>query len=191
MLLVTLPVMAQVYKYTDENGIVHYTNVKPAGNVRTAVLNFPCYASDPKCRSVDWNRVPLNTRAFRNEIDLAAENYALDAALIRAIIHAESAYQVDAVSPKGAQGLMQLMPATAQDLEVSDPFNASGNIDGGARYLAALLDEFDSNIELAAAAYNAGPNAVKKYQGVPPYNETKEYVRRIRILYSRYRQQGS
>ena len=110
----------------------------------------------------------------------------VDESLIRAIIHAESAYRLDAESPKGAQGLMQLMPATQADLAVNDPFDAWQNIDGGARYLAQLLDEFSGNTKLAAAAYNAGPGAVRKYDGIPPYEETKEYVRRVEILYRRY-----
>ena len=108
--------------------------------------------------------------------------------MIRAIIHAESAYQADAQSPKGAQGLMQLMPATQAELNVSDPFNPQENIQGGALYLSQLLAQFNGDFELAAAAYNAGPNAVNKYGGVPPYDETQEYVRRIKILYRRYGQ---
>ena len=111
----------------------------------------------------------------------------MEESLIRAIIHAESAYQPDAQSPTGAQGLMQLMPATAQEMRVADPFDPALNIRGGTRYLSDLLLEFDGDVVKAAAAYNAGPGAVHKYGGVPPYEETKEYVRRIQILYQRYR----
>ena len=121
----------------------------------------------------------------------AAAEYAVDAALVRAVIHAESAYQVDAKSPKGAQGLMQLMPATARELDVADAFDPESNIWGGTRYLAAMLELFDGDITLASAAYNAGPGAVQRYGGVPPYAETKEYVRRIRILHRRYREAGA
>ncbi len=110
----------------------------------------------------------------------------MEESLIRAIIHAESAYQPDAQSPKGAQGLMQLMPATQQKLEVSDPFDPALNIGGGARYLSDLLLEFNGDIALTAAAYNAGSGAVRKYGGIPPFEETQEYVRRVRILYRRY-----
>lgn len=176
----------QVYKFTDENGITHYTSVRPDGLEGVKVLKFPCYASDPKCGQLDWEHIPLNRRAFDDEIRAAAEVFAVDDALIRAIIHAESAYQPDALSPKGAQGLMQLMPATQRELQVADVFDPIDNIEGGTRYLAGLLDEFNRDVELATAAYNAGPSAVRKHGGVPPYAETREYVRRVKILYRRY-----
>ena len=188
LLIAPAALQADVYKWVDENGIVSFSNIEPPSNQDYKVLKFPCYASDPKCRSISWEKVPLNTRSFQREIKAAAELTAVEESLIRAIIHAESAYQVDAQSPKGAQGLMQLMPATQQELHVSDPFNPALNIDGGARYLSDLLLEFDGDITLAAAAYNAGSGAVRKYGGVPPYEETREYVRRVRILYRRYRQ---
>lgn len=178
--------VAQVYKWVDENGVVTFSNIAPPTDQEYQVLRFPCYASDPKCRSVSWDKVPLNTQAYRREIQSAASFNALEESLIRAIIHAESAYQPDARSPKGAQGLMQLMPQTAAELEVADPFDPADNIDGGARYLAQLLSEFDGDLDLAAAAYNAGPNAVYQHGGIPPYDETREYVRRVKILYKRY-----
>ncbi len=178
--------LADVYKWVDENGIINLTNIAPPTSQQYQVLKFPCYASDPTCRSLNWNKVPLNTRSFSSEISGAAQFNSVDESLIRAIIHAESAYQPDAQSPKGAQGLMQLMPATQKQLKVSDPFDPASNIEGGTRYLADLLLEFKGDISLAAAAYNAGPNAVRKYGGVPPYDETREYVRRVEILYHRY-----
>jgi soluble lytic murein transglycosylase-like protein len=178
---------AEIYKYRDEKGITHYTSERPPGLRNVQILDFPCYAADPNCRNVDWEKIPLNTREYREEIVAAASLYSVDESLIRAIIHAESAYRSDAVSPKGAQGLMQLMPATQAELEVEDPFNPAANIGGGADYLARLMVEFDNDVELAAAAYNAGPGAVRQYNGVPPYAETQEYVRRIGILYRRYR----
>jgi soluble lytic murein transglycosylase-like protein len=179
---------AQVYKWVDENGVVTYTNIAPPKNQDYQVLRFPCYAADPKCRSVSWEKVPLNTQAFDREIRSAAAFNAVEESLIRAIIHAESAYQPDARSPKGAQGLMQLMPATAADLAVVNPFDPAQNIEGGARYLSQLLAEFKGDLDLAAAAYNAGPNAVYKHGGIPPFDETREYVRRVKILYKRYGQ---
>ena len=188
LLLLIFPValQADVYKWVDENGIVSFSNIAPPTNQNYQVLKFPCYASDPKCRSISWEKVPLNTHAFQSEIKAAAQYSAVEESLIRAIIHAESAYQPDAQSPKGAQGLMQLMPAIQQQLEVSDPFNPALNIGGGARYLSDLLLEFNGDIALTAAAYNAGSGAVRKYGGVPPFEETQEYVRRVRILYRRY-----
>ena len=129
----------------------------------------------------------MNRGAFNEAIEAAAEVYAVDDALIRAIIHAESAYQADALSPKGAQGLMQLMPATQEELQVVDVFDPVSNIEGGTLYLSRLLEQFDQSVELATAAYNAGPGAVREFGGVPPYKETREYVRRVKILYRRYR----
>ena len=187
-LLTPLSAAAQVYKWVDENGIVTFSNIAPPKDQDFQVLRFPCYAADPKCRSVAWEKVPLNTRSFSDEIRTASQFNSVDESLIRAIIHAESAYQPDAQSPKGAQGLMQLMPATQAELKVHNPFDPADNIRGGAQYLSQLLAEFDGNFELAAAAYNAGPTAVYKYGGVPPYDETKEYVRRVKILYRRYGQ---
>lgn len=181
----------RVYKYVDANGITHYTNVRPEGVQGVSALDFPCYAADPECSKVDWEQVPLNTQAFALEIRSAADDYGVDASLIRAIIHAESAYQPDAVSPRGARGLMQLTPATQQELGVADVFHPASNIGGGAQYLALMLDEFDGDLKLATAAYNAGPGAVHRYGGVPPYPETREYIRRVEILHRRYRMAGS
>ena len=182
----TLSAQAQVYKWVDENGIITFSNIAPPQDREFQVLRFPCYAADPKCRSVAWEKVPLNTQSFRREIRTAASFNAVEESLIRAIIHAESAYQPDARSPKGAQGLMQLMPETAAELRVVDPYDPAANIDGGTRYLSRLLAEFKGDLDLATAAYNAGPGAVYKYGGIPPFEETKEYVRRVKILYARY-----
>jgi soluble lytic murein transglycosylase-like protein len=185
------PAQAQIYKYTDAEGIVHYSSTPPKNGEQAKAFRFPCYASDPSCSGrLDWEQVPLDTRAFGAEIRAAASQWAVDESLIRAIIHAESAYQPDALSPKGAQGLMQLMPATQQELEVPDALDPAMNIDGGTRYLAQMLELFDGDVALASAAYNAGPEAVRRHQGIPPFNETREYVRRITILHRRYRLSG-
>ena len=177
---------AEMYKFTDADGVVHYTNVRPAGQQNVTTFSFPCYASDPSCGQLDWERIPLNRQAFADEIRGAARDTGMDESLIRAIIHAESAYQSDALSLRGAQGLMQLMPATQKELQIADAFNPVSNIEGGTRHLARLMDEFGYDVELATAAYNAGPGAVREYGGVPPYKETRNYVKRVRILYRRY-----
>lgn len=188
LLLIPFNGQAQVYKWVDEDGIITFSNIAPPEDQTFQTLSFPCYAADPKCRSVRWEKVPLNILSFRPEIRLAAQLNEVDESMIRAIIHAESAYQVDAQSPKGAQGLMQLMPETQLELSVDNPFDAGDNINGGARYLSMLLAQFDDDFELAAAAYNAGPTAVTRHGGIPPYDETREYVRRVKILYRRYGQ---
>ena len=190
-LMLSVCAVADVYKYTDAEGIVHYTNIQPGREQYYTTFTFPCYTSDPKCREVDWELVPLNTRLFSDEISTAAARYSVDESLIRAIIHAESAYQPDALSPKGAQGLMQLMPAVQEELQIAKPFDPESNIEGGTYHLARMLKQFDDNVELAAAAYNSGAAVVKEYGGIPPFSETREYVRRVQILYRRYRLSGT
>lgn len=186
-LSVSSPAVAEVYKFRDENGIINYTNIEPPRDVDFITMKFPCYASDARCRKVEWEEVPLDTNAFASQIRSAAVYNAVDESLVRAIIHAESAYHPDAESPRGAQGLMQLMPDTQVELNVRNPYNPAHNIAGGVRHLSALLKEFGGNVTLAAAAYNAGSAAVRRYGGVPPYAETREYVKRVKILYRRYR----
>ncbi len=177
-----------VYRVQRANGITEYTNVKPASDASFAVLFTyiaTCVACDVHSK-IDFARTALNLDAFKNEIAAAAASTGVDIALLRAVIHAESAFNPMAVSNKGAQGLMQLMPGTAGDLGVNDAFDVGQNIGGGARYLAQLLKDFNGNVKLAAAAYNAGEAAVQKYGGVPPYDETQVYVQRVEQLRDRY-----
>ncbi len=123
------------------------------------------------------------TGSFSQLIEQAAEKYGVDPDLIEAVIQAESNYDADAVSSAGAQGLMQLMPATARSLGVTDAFDPAQNINGGVKLLSQLLNQYDGNVKLALAAYNAGPGAVAKYDGIPPYNETQKYVTRVLDFY--------
>lgn len=116
-------------------------------------------------------------------IERHSEAQNLDPKLVRALIQTESGYNRRALSNKGAIGLMQLMPATARGLRVSDPWNADENVRGGTTYLRQMLDRFGGQMELAVAAYNAGPGAVERYGGIPPYRETREYVQRVLGLY--------
>jgi soluble lytic murein transglycosylase-like protein len=145
-----------------------------------------CYACNVHSK-LNWGSIPLNLDAYGDEIAAAAKEYKIDPSLLRAVIHAESAFKRYAVSDKGAQGLMQLMPGTAADLGVADPFDAGQNIRGGADYLAQLLKQFNGDEQLATAAYNAGAQNVQKYKGVPPFDETQVYVQRVATLHKRYR----
>lgn len=128
--------------------------------------------------SEDFRALPA-TIAYNDAIAEAAALYKLDPNLIRAIIRAESSFNPYAVSRAGAQGLMQLMPEVAEELSVLDPFDPRQNIFGGARYLRQLLDRNDGNLDLAVASYNAGPGAVDRYNGIPPYRETRNYVKKV------------
>ncbi|WP_085725108.1 lytic transglycosylase domain-containing protein [Pseudomonas sp. R37(2017)] len=129
----------------------------------------------------------LDTQSYQREIEAASGLYGVDRALVRAVIHAESAFRPNAISEAGAQGLMQLMPATAERFAVDDPFDARQNIRGGVRYLAWLLKRFNGNQVLALAGYNAGEASVAEYNGVPPYAETQSYVTLVQSLTERYR----
>lgn len=181
-----------VYRVTAGDGSVEYTNVRPSGHGNRVVKQLFTYlATCMACNlhsPIRWGSVRLNLDAYAQSIRAASAQFGVDEALLRAIIHAESAFNPRALSIKGAQGLMQLMPGTASDMGVADAFNTDENIRGGARYLAQLLQTFDGNRQLAAAAYNAGPGAVTRYRGVPPYAETKVYVQRVSTLFTRYSQ---
>lgn len=174
----------KVYQYQDESGITVFTDHAP-GASEYQIITYECYACRPNSE-LDWKKMPLYPKNFDSLILLAARNYQLDPALIRAVIHAESAFNVFAVSKNGAMGLMQLMPDTAKNLGVKNAFKAEQNINGGVKYLASMLKLFDGDIELACAAYNAGPAIVTQYQGIPPYAETIAYVERVKILLERY-----
>ncbi|MDF1554190.1 MAG: lytic transglycosylase domain-containing protein [Deferrisomatales bacterium] len=122
---------------------------------------------------------------WRQVVGREAERYGLDPRLVRAVIYVESGEDPVAVSPKGAQGLMQLMPGTAAEVGVDHPLRPRDNIRGGVGYLATLVHDFDGDLELALAAYNAGPGAVRKYGGIPPYRETQNYVKKVLDVYRR------
>jgi soluble lytic murein transglycosylase-like protein len=125
------------------------------------------------------NSLQARRQAISGDINALSQKYGLDPMLIDAVIQQESGYQSKVVSKAGAIGLMQLMPATAKDLGVSNPYDAKQNMEGGIKYLSQQLNRFGGNVALALAAYNAGPGAVQKYGGIPPYKETRNYVRRI------------
>ncbi|WEN14565.1 lytic transglycosylase domain-containing protein [Rhodanobacter sp. AS-Z3] len=179
-----------VYRIVRADGSVEYTNLPQVGRSGHAVTMLFTYISTcVACNlhsTVRWNSVSLNLTAYADTIRAASIEYGVDEAFLRAIIHAESAFNPRAMSLKGAQGLMQLMPGTAGDMGVLDAFNSDQNIRGGARYLSLLLHDFNGDERLAAAAYNAGPGAVQRYKGVPPYAETQVYVERVGTLRKRY-----
>ncbi len=174
-----------IYKYRDDSGVVHYTDQRPVDAAYTLVQTY-CPACDPRS-PVDWRTVRLHPEAFGDEIAAAARRWQIDPALVRAVIHAESAFNPEAISRAGAQGLMQLMPATAGDYGVTDAFDVHQNIEAGTRHLADLLARYRGDVRLATAAYNAGAGAVERHGGIPPFAETRVYVERVGILHRRYR----
>lgn len=181
-----------VYRVVRKDGSVEYTNLRPAGQQDHAVtMLFTYIATCVACNlhsNIRWDSVALHLVEYDDVIQLASRESGVDEAFLRAIIHAESAFNPRAMSIKGAQGLMQLMPGTALDMGVRDAFDTAQNIRGGARYLGLLLRTFNGNEQWAAAAYNAGPGAVQRYNGVPPYDETRVYVERVGTLRRRYGQ---
>ena len=182
---------ADVYKYRDAQGVVHLTNVPQESASEPYELWRKSEATKPKGWQDGYRVLPkLDRERFADVVNHFSLRHGVDPSLVRAVIHAESAFRPDAVSPKGAGGLMQLMPATAKRFDVGDRFNPEENIAGGVAYLALLLKMFHGDRELAVAAYNAGENAVKRYDGIPPYQETKTYVRRVMQLQAAYAGSG-
>ena len=165
-----------LYRYIDERGVVHYTNVSYDRR----------YVRVRPASGFSWSAVSRSSgRRYDPLIQQAAEDAGIPPALVKAVIHAESAFDAEAVSKKGAMGLMQLMPGTARELGVVQPFRAEDNVRGGTRYLRRLHDRYGS-WAYTLAAYNAGPTAVDRHGGIPPYAETQQYVRRVLSYYRRY-----
>ena len=179
-----------VYRVVHRDGSVEYTNIPPGGaQAHNVTRLFSYIATCMACNlhsPINWGTVRLDLTDYADVIHGASMESGVDEALIRAIIHAESAFNPRAMSLKGAQGLMQLMPGTANDMGVLDAFDPAQNIRGGARYLGLLLKNFNGDVRLVAAAYNAGPGAVQHYNGVPPFAETQVYVQRVGELLQRY-----
>jgi len=170
---------ADIYKYVDKEGVLHLTNTPTDHNAKYVMIM-------KEKRILFQPNIDVNKYDYL--ITKAADKFKLDSALIKAVIKAESNFNHRAVSPVGAQGLMQLMPKTASDLKVEDSFHPEKNIEGGARYLRYLLNTYKGDLTLALAAYNAGEKAVAKYNyNVPPYRETQNYVKRVYSFYDSYR----
>ncbi|PKM45230.1 MAG: lytic transglycosylase [Gammaproteobacteria bacterium HGW-Gammaproteobacteria-1] len=187
--LCTAASATDIYKYTAPDGTVTYSALKPRSGAYEK-LEPSCLLSYIGCElsASDWARVPLNHNDYHAQIRSVAAQHGLEAALVRAVVHAESNFNHKAVSRAGAQGLMQLMPKTQRTLGVRDPYDIGENLNGGTRLLKELLVRYRHNVKLAVAAYNAGPDAVDRHQGIPPYPETRNYVRRVTQLYSRYKE---
>jgi soluble lytic murein transglycosylase-like protein len=172
-LTISSAALADIYKYKDENGVMHFTNIR-------SDIRYTLYIKEAR----------ENPDAFITKYDLiikaASEKFNVETSLVKAVIKAESGFDHTAVSSKGAQGLMQLMPGTAEAMEVDDPYNPEKNSFGGTTYLSKMLERYNNDVRLALAAYNAGPEKVDKYKDVPPFNETKIFIERVMKYYGQY-----
>jgi soluble lytic murein transglycosylase-like protein len=184
------PAQADIYSYRDENGVLNFTNIPPNNGhykVRIAYKQAKHTATPPQTVFYrNGNHPGTLSPQLEAIVKHVSQDYAVDKSLVQAVIHAESDFDANAVSPKGASGLMQLMPETAQRYGVRDIFDPEQNIIGGVRYLRDLLETFGHDVRLALAAYNAGEQTVLRYGGVPPFPETMQYVDKVMLLHSRY-----
>lgn len=169
---------ADIYRYIDENGVMHFTNAPTSSS-----QEFKLFLKESLKSSRSWY--------YRNKYDdlitEAAERFGVSFPLLKAIIKAESDFDSQAISKKGAMGLMQIMPQNFKLLGIKDPFDPTQNINAGARYFKQLYDRFNGKLALSLAAYNAGPTAVDRYKTIPPYEETEEYVKRVLKFYYNYK----
>jgi soluble lytic murein transglycosylase-like protein len=180
LLLLALVATAQasagtIYSYTDENGVTHFTDLPTSPHYRPFLVFKNSYVRDR-------DKILAHVKHH-------AGRHGIDPLLVRAVIEVESGFQPEAVSRAGAQGLMQIMPATGKELGLEAPFDPESNIEAGIRYLRQMLNQFET-VPLALAAYNAGPNAVRRYGGIPPFAETESYVQKVFSLYLRLKGEG-
>jgi len=177
--LFALDSSAGIYRYVDENGVIHFTNCPRDPK-------FKLYIRESNEDVGNVGSFCRDSSQYDQLISEFSKKYQVDFALIKAIIRAESGFNPGAISRKGAKGLMQLMPETASRLNVSNIFNPRENIEGGVRYFKYLLSLFDNDVRLSLAAYNAGENLVGELRSIPPYRETVDYVRKVLSYYQSY-----
>ena len=177
LFVVVLPVEADIYRYIDENGVMHFTNTPTS-----SIQEYRLYLKEKPQITQRYS-----TKKYDALISDASERHGVSFPLLKAIIKAESDFDPHAVSKKGATGLMQIMPENFKPLGIRDPFDPWQNINAGARYFKQMYDRFKGKLALSLAAYNAGPTAVDHYKTIPPYEETEEYVRRVLKYYYNYK----
>lgn len=183
----TQAVGSELYIYQEKDGTRWFTDRRLGNQDFTLIARYGRPTATKSCHGVNQRKMERRAEPFLPTVESFASHYGVDALLIKAIITVESCFDTHAVSRVGAQGLMQLMPATAKTLGVRDAFDPTANIRGGVDYFRQMLDRFEADVKLALAAYNAGPKAVERYGGIPPYAETQNYVVKVLKYYDRYR----
>jgi len=185
LLLFATPSHSGIYRWVDENGVIHFTNCPQDARFKLYIRE----SEDDVDRDGNHSSPPFGKEQnqFDSLIEELSEKYSVDSALVKAMIKVESGFNPFAVSKKGAKGLMQLMPETARRMNVVNIFNPRENIEGGIRYLKYLLSLFNEDLRLSLAAYNAGENIVAELRTIPPYRETIDYVRKVLAHYRSYR----
>lgn len=175
LMLAAVAVQADIYRYIDEDGVMHFTNAPTSAKYKLFMRERQRFISN------------LDNNKYDRIIAEAAKAQNLEAPLLKAVIKAESDFDPNAVSHKGAKGLMQIMPQNFPMLNVSNPYDPHQSINAGARYLREMMDRFNGKVALSLAAYNAGPGAVDRHNGIPPYQETENYIERVMRYYHRYK----
>ena len=185
-LILPMQIQAEFYVYKEKDGTSWITDRKMPQERYTLMATIGRPTAVVSCRNMTAKKLEKRASNYTDAIQAYSIAYEVDPNLVKAIIAIESCFDRKAISSVGARGLMQLMPATAKELGVKDSFNANANIRGGIKYFSQMLARFNDNTELALAAYNAGPHAVEKYGGIPPYAETKSYVKKVLKRYKKY-----
>ncbi|HEY3276475.1 MAG TPA: lytic transglycosylase domain-containing protein [Syntrophorhabdaceae bacterium] len=181
-LLLPITGYSAVYGYVDEHGVYHFTNITPIGRKFHTVTG----EKNRSMTTPGFRAANINNNSYDHLIRRHSESHGIDPSLVKAVVRAESNFNPNAVSQKGARGLMQLMPDTAKLMRVEDPFDPDDNIKGGTRYLRYLDDTFQGNLELMLAAYNAGPTRViENRMTVPPIEETRNFIKRVKYFYQK------
>jgi soluble lytic murein transglycosylase-like protein len=193
MLVTSRPAAADIYTHLDKQGVVHFTNIpRPGRKWKRIMRTGPGKARSVHARRRSSRRLDAKRHhRYDQHVQRAAALYHIPVALVRAVMTVESDFDPRAVSRAGARGLMQLMPATAQGMGVVDSFDPRQNIFGGTRYLRVLANRFDGDLVFTIASYHAGPGAVRKYGGIPPYRTTQRYVRMVLSRYFRLRRKAA
>ena len=176
MIATATPLYADIYVYADKAGVLHFTNVPTSSNSS----NYKVYIKETPNRPLESNITDL----YDHVISEASHTHGVSFSLLKALIKTESDFNPSAVSSAGARGLMQLMPENIKTLKIKNPFDPRENIMGGTQYLKQLIDRFNGKLPLALAAYNAGPGVVEKYQRIPPFKETENFVKQVMKYYS-------